>query len=76
MIGKYVYVKMTEALKTASNQEEVYGYLEENKEALEFILDYAKNDGFKVFNDDNYAGHIEFGQGEDLFPLLYILPLL
>ena len=43
---------------------------EENKKALEFILDYAKKDGFNVFNDDNYAGHIEFGSGEELLGIL------
>ncbi len=36
-IGKYIYIKFTEAVSTASNQEEVYGYLEENKE-LELIV--------------------------------------
>ena len=45
------------------NSDEPFGL--DNKKALEFILDYAKNDGFKVFNDENYAGHIEFGDGED-----------
>ena len=43
---------------------------EENKKALEFILDYAKKDGFNVFNDDSYAGHIEFGSGEELLGIL------
>ena len=42
----------------------------DNKEALDFILDYAKKDGFKVLNSDNYAGHIEFGQGEELLGIL------
>ena len=36
-IDKYIYIKFTEAVSTASNQEEVYGYLEENKE-LELIV--------------------------------------
>ena len=31
-IGQYVYVKMTEIIKTASNLDELYGHLEENKE--------------------------------------------
>ena len=43
---------------------------EENKKALEFILNYAKKDGFNVYNDDNYAGHIEFGSGEELLGIL------
>ena len=50
------------------NSDEPFGA--DNKKALDFILDYAKNDGFKVFNDDNYAGHIEFGNGEELLGIL------
>lgn len=33
----------------------------ENKKALNYLLESAKNDGFEVKNVDNYAGHIEFG---------------
>ncbi len=42
----------------------------ENKNALHFILDYAEKDGFKVLNDSNYAGHIEFGKGKELLGIL------
>lgn len=42
----------------------------ENKNALHFILDYAKQDGFKVLNDSNYAGHIEFGKGKEILGVL------
>ncbi|MDE5715199.1 MAG: Sapep family Mn(2+)-dependent dipeptidase [Anaeroplasmataceae bacterium] len=42
----------------------------ENKEALHFMLDYAKHDGFLVFNDHNYAGHIEFGKGKETLGIL------
>lgn len=41
-ISKYVYVKMTEALKTTSNLEEVYGYLEENKENELIVKGFVK----------------------------------
>lgn len=43
---------------------------EENKNALKFILEYAKEDGFSVLNDKNYAGHIEFGKGKELLGIL------
>lgn len=33
--------------------------------ALEKILSYGKRDGFTVKNVDNYAGHIEFGEGDE-----------
>lgn len=33
----------------------------ENAKALEYVLSKASQDGFKTFQDGNYAGHIEFG---------------
>ncbi len=42
----------------------------ENKKALEYILDVAKKDGFNVKNIDNYAGHIEFGSGDEILGVL------
>lgn len=36
-----------------------------NKEALDFMLDLAKKDGFNVLNVDGYAGHIEYGESID-----------
>ncbi len=38
---------------------------EGNKEALDFMLNLAKRDGFKTVNVDGYAGHIEFGESEE-----------
>lgn len=42
----------------------------ENKLALEFLLDKGKEEGFIVKNVDNYAGHIEYGSGEELLGVL------
>ena len=42
----------------------------ENKKALEYLLEKASNDGFVVKNVDNYAGHIEYGQGEEILGVL------
>lgn len=36
-----------------------------NKEALDYMLDIGKKDGFKVLDVDGYAGHIEYGEQED-----------
>ena len=41
-----------------------------NKECLNYLLDLAQKDGFEVLNDDNYAGHIALGNGEELFGIL------
>lgn len=40
------------------------------KEALQFMLDLGAKDGFTVKNVGNLAGHIEFGQGEELLGIL------
>lgn len=39
-------------------------------EALHFMLQKGKEQGFVVKNVDNYAGHIEIGQGKDIVGIL------
>lgn len=34
-------------------------------DALEYMLNLAKKDGFKTLNADGYAGHIEYGEKEE-----------
>ncbi len=51
-----------------SNLEEPFG--KEIREALDMMLDYGKKDGFLVKNIDNYAGHIEYGTGEEVLGIL------
>jgi succinyl-diaminopimelate desuccinylase len=43
---------------------------QEVKKALEFMLKKGEQDGFKVKNVGNLAGHIEFGEGEELVGIL------
>ncbi|MCF7923728.1 MAG: dipeptidase PepV [Candidatus Izimaplasma sp.] len=50
------------------NLEEPFG--KDIKKALDFMLDLAKKDGFTIKNIDNYAGHIEFGSGEEVLGVL------
>ena len=38
--------------------------------ALEFCLNLGKSFGFDTKNVDNYAGHIEYGEGEELLGIL------
>lgn len=40
------------------------------KEALQFMLKLGEKDGFVTKNVDNLAGHLEFGQGEELIGIL------
>lgn len=39
-------------------------------EALEYMLDLARRDGFHTKNLDGYAGHVEYGEGEELIGIL------
>ncbi len=41
-----------------------------NVKALEFILDLGRKMGFEVYNCDNVCGHIEYGEGKDIFGIL------
>jgi len=50
------------------NLEEPFGH--EIRQALDFMLEMGKKDGFKVKDIDHYAGHIEFGQGEEVLGIL------
>lgn len=40
------------------------------KKSLDYVLDLGKSFGFNVKNIDNVAGHIEFGEGEELIGIL------
>ena len=51
-----------------TNLEEPFG--KEIREALDFMLETAKADGFTVKNIDTYAGHIEYGSGEEVLGIL------
>lgn len=47
------------------------------KEALEKMLTIAERDGFSTKNVDNYAGHIDFGEGDEtlgIFGHLDVVP--
>lgn len=40
------------------------------KEALEFLLELGEKDGFTAKNVGNLAGHLEFGQGDEIVGIL------
>ncbi len=42
----------------------------ENKKALEYFLELGSKNGFKTKNVDNYAGHLEFGDGDEILGIL------
>ena len=39
-------------------------------EALEYMLNLGKNDGFNVLNADGFAGHIELGNEDDYIGMI------
>lgn len=39
-------------------------------DALQYMLELGEKDGFTVKNVDGYAGHIEYGEGEELIGIL------
>jgi succinyl-diaminopimelate desuccinylase len=41
-----------------------------NADCLQYVLDMAKSMGFDTYNCDNYAGHVEFGKGEQIVGVL------
>ena len=38
--------------------------------SLDYMLDLARRDGFKAVNVDNYAGFIEWGEGDEIVVIL------
>lgn len=47
-----------------------YPYGEPIDQALQTMLKIAEEDGFKTKNIEGHAGHIEFGQGEEILGIL------
>ncbi len=55
---------------TEFNPDSEHPFGEGIHESLEYMLNLAKRDGFKVKNVDNYAGHIEVGEGDEILGIL------
>ncbi|QWC00414.1 dipeptidase PepV [Mycoplasmatota bacterium] len=53
---------------TPENKEAPFG--DDIRKSLDYMLDLGVKDGFKVKNIDNYAGHIEIGDGEEVLGVL------
>ncbi|MED3944608.1 dipeptidase PepV [Priestia megaterium] len=62
------FLQIKSVLTSAEKQEEPFG--PGIAQALDFLLNKGKNDGFSVKNVDGYAGHIEAGEGKDLLGIL------
>ena len=42
----------------------------ENKKALDYMLNLGREMGFKTYNVENVCGHIEYGEGKEIFAVL------
>src|SRR5690625_3490837 len=58
-------IKINSELTTYDPKRTGAPFGEGNKEALDFMLNLAKRDGFKGLNVDGYAGHIEYGSSDE-----------
>ena len=68
-----VVKSMQEAIRIKSVEEEAkegMPFGEGPAKALKYFLDLGKEMGFEVKNFDNYAGHIDFGTGEEILGIL------
>ena len=55
-------------IENPNNSEAPFG--EGVRKSLDYVLELGKSFGFKVKNVNNVAGHIEFGEGEELIGVL------
>lgn len=63
-------IQINSELTTFDPNRENAPFGEGNKEALDFMLNMAKKDGFKTLNVDGYAGHIELGDSKDFVGII------
>lgn len=67
--------RLVELLKIDSSRDTEHGTKEAPlgpgpRKALETMLGFAKEDGFTTKNVENVAGHIEYGDGDEIFGIL------
>ncbi|MFA6647097.1 MAG: dipeptidase PepV [Candidatus Izemoplasmatales bacterium] len=63
-------LKIPTVLENFNPKNENAPFGKEIKKALDFMLKTGEKDGFIVKNVDNYAGHIEMGEGEEVLGIL------
>ena len=68
MLASLRKVLQFDTIKSPAKENMPFG--EGNAKCLNFVLDLAKGMGFETYNCDNYAGHADFGHGEEIFGIL------
>ena len=63
-------LKIPTVLETYDPNSKTAPFGKDIKKALDFMLKTGEKDGFTVKNIDNYAGHIEMGEGEEVLGVL------
>jgi succinyl-diaminopimelate desuccinylase len=59
-----------ESILDEENRTEDAPFGSEVKKALDYMLNIGKRDGYQTKNVEQVAGHLEFGQGEDIIGIL------
>ncbi|MDD3832174.1 MAG: Sapep family Mn(2+)-dependent dipeptidase [Clostridia bacterium] len=59
---------MFDTVKSEATDNAPFG--EGNAQCLEWVLQLCQQMGGKIYNADNYAGHADFGEGEEIFGIL------
>lgn len=65
-----VSIKSVESNPVATKDGEVYPFGKGVQDAFAYTLNKAKELGFEVKNVDNYGGHIDFGNGDEIVGIL------
>lgn len=68
MLASLQKILRINTIKSPSKPNMPFG--EGNAECLGEVLSLAQSMGLKTFNCDNYAGHADFGDGEEIFGIL------
>lgn len=63
-------LKIPTVLEEYNSKNKTAPFGKDIKKALDLMLKTAEDDGFLVKNVDNYAGHIEMGEGEEILGIL------
>lgn len=65
-------LKIPSVLEEYNPDNKEYPFGKDIRKALDYFLELGNKDGFKTYNCDNYAGHIEIGEGETFAILAHL----
>ncbi|MDD6154615.1 MAG: dipeptidase PepV [Eubacteriales bacterium] len=69
-LSKLIQIDSVGAEPVTAENGDYYPFGQGVQDAFTFMLDKGVSDGFSVKNSDNYGGHIEFGEGDEIVGVL------